>query len=197
MLQTNHMPFNFETDIELENDRARIQPLTMVHLEALVPIATQHPDLVRYSPSLIHTPELLQKYITDAMDDRTTHFRYAFAIWDKLTSRYAGSTSFANISDKDGRLEIGYTWLGKDFHGKGLNARVKSLLLDYAFNELGFERVEFKTDERNTKSRRALEKLGAQYEGCLRSHMLMTDGFRRNSVYYSILKNEWKPESLR
>ena len=191
MRQTNLMLFNFETDIELENDRARIQPLTMAHLEALVPIATQHPDLVRYSPSLIHTPELLQKYISEAIEDRKKHFRYAFAIWDKLTSQYAGSTSFANISDKDSRLEIGYTWLGKDFHGTGLNARVKSLLLNYAFHELEFERVEFKTDERNATSRRALEKLGAKYEGCLRSHMLMTDGFRRNSVYYSILSNEW------
>jgi len=186
------MNFNFETNIELSNDRAQIQPLGMEHFEYLLPLATQDKDMLRFSPTPIYSEELLRSYISTAIDDRKRNFRYPFVIYDKLTNQFAGSTSYLNIVNKDLRLEIGYTWLGKSFQGTGLNARVKSLLLNYAFNELQFERVEFKTDERNATSRRALEKLGAIYEGCLRSHMVMSDGYRRNSVYYSILKNEWK-----
>jgi RimJ/RimL family protein N-acetyltransferase len=156
-----------------------------------VPVATAHRDLVQYSPTPIYTDELLLNYIAQAIEDRKNHLRYAFVIWDKQKMEYAGSTSFLNISSKDKRLEIGHTWIGKNFQGTGLNAKVKALLLNYAFKNLEFERVEFKTDERNTTSRKALEKLGAIYEGSLRSHMLMADGFRRNSVYYSILRNEW------
>jgi RimJ/RimL family protein N-acetyltransferase len=185
------MNFNFETDIELSNDRAHIRPLTMNYIQQLLPVATAHQDLVQYSPTLIYTDELLLNYIAQATEDRKNLLRYAFVIWDKQKMEYAGSTSFLNISNKDKRLEIGHTWIGKNFQGTGLNAKVKALLLNYAFKNLEFERVEFKTDERNATSRKALEKLGAVYEGTLRSHMLMTDGFRRNSVYYSILKNEW------
>ena len=188
------MNFNFESDIELSNERGLIRPLQLDDLQHLLPIATQHKELVRFSPTPIYNEELLSAYIKQAVEDRKNHFRYAFIIWDKLKNQYAGSTSFLNIVNKDKRLEIGYTWIGKDFQGTGLNAKVKQLLIDYVFNTLEFERVEFKTDERNEASRKALLKLGAQYEGCLRSHMLMADGFRRNSVYYSILRDEWKTE---
>jgi RimJ/RimL family protein N-acetyltransferase len=186
------MDFDFESGIELENERARIEPLSLDHYEFLLPIATQDKEMLCYSPTPIYSEELLRTYISTAIADRKNHFRYGFAIWDKQANQYAGSTSYLSIVNKDKRLEIGYTWVGKTFQGTGLNAKVKSLLVNYAFKELEFERVEFKTDERNATSRRALEKLGAIYEGCLRSHMLMSDGFRRNSVYYSILKNEWK-----
>ena len=185
------MDFNFDTDIELSNARALIRPLRADDLPHLLPIALQDKDLMRYSPTSIYSKELLKQYISDAIRDRQIKFRYAFIIYDKLKGQYVGSTSFANLSNKDGRVEIGYTWLGKDFRGSGLNTQVKQLLLGYAFDTLQFERVEFKADERNVISRKAIEKLGAVYEGCLRNHMLMSDGFRRNSVYYSILKNEW------
>jgi RimJ/RimL family protein N-acetyltransferase len=185
------MNFDFETDIELSNERADIRPLTIDYFEQLLPVASAHKDLLQYSPNPIYSEELLRNYINQAIDDRKNHLRYAFVIWDKLKLQYAGSTSFLNIVNKDKRLEIGHTWIGKDFQGSGLNGQVKALLLGYAFDKLEFERVEFKTDERNTTSRKALEKLGAVYEGCLRSHILMADGFRRNSVYYSILRAEW------
>jgi RimJ/RimL family protein N-acetyltransferase len=189
------MNFDFETDIELSNERAHIRPLTMDYFEQLLPVAGVHKDLLQYSPSPIYSEELLRNYINQATDDRKNHLRCAFVIWDKLKLQYAGSTSFLNIVNKDKRLEIGHTWIGKGFQGSGLNEQVKALLLNYAFSHLQFERVEFKTDERNTASRKALEKLGAVYEGCLRSHMLMADGFRRNSVYYSILRGEWEQKT--
>ena len=165
-------------------------------IDTRLPVATQHKDLVLYSPTLIYTEDYLLNYILQAQEDRKTQFRYAFIIYDKLKNQYAGTSSYMNVANKDLRLEIGYTWIGKDFQGTGLNAKVKELLINYAFNTLHFERVEFKTDERNEASKKALQKLGATYEGCLRSHMLMPDGFRRNSVYYSILRNEWLGKNL-
>jgi RimJ/RimL family protein N-acetyltransferase len=104
---------------------------------------------------------------------------------------YAGSTSFANVSNRDKRLEIGWTWIGKKFQKTGLNRNGKLLMLQYAFETLQFERVELKTDERNMASRTAIEKIGGKFEGILRSHMVVKDGFRRNTVYYSILSKEW------
>jgi len=185
------MNFDFEADIELSNERTQIRPLKIEDLQHLLPVATQHKDLVRFSPVLIHSEGHLRDYISQAVQERKNNIRYAFIIWDKLKNQYAGSTSFLNISNKDKRLEIGSTWIGKDFQGTGLNAKVKALMLAYAFEKLEFERVEFRTDERNTASRKAMEKLGAIYEGRLRSHILMPDGFRRSSLYYSILRDEW------
>lgn len=185
------MDFDFANEIVLENKFALLRPLASTDCEELVTVATTHKNLVLYSPYQLHTPALLAQYIAASLDERTVALRYPFAIYDKQQQAYAGSTSFANVSNKDKRLEIGWTWIGKTFQNTGLNRACKHLLLSYAFDMLEFERVEFKTDARNTASRRAIEKIGGQYEGALRSHTVMPDGFRRTTVYYSILKEEW------
>ena len=185
------MDFNFDKEIILEDDRVKLRPLLLSDMENLLPPATSDEKLVQYSPKPIHSKELLTQYIETALADRATHDRYPFIIFDKQANAYAGSTSFLSVSNYNRRLEIGHTWLGISFQKTGLNRHCKFLLLSYAFDELGFERVEFKTDERNKASRAAIEKTGGKFEGFLRSHTLMYDGFRRNSVYYSILKNEW------
>jgi RimJ/RimL family protein N-acetyltransferase len=185
------MEFDFTRTIILQNETVLLRPMTeedAVHLQA---VATKDDDLVLYSPYQIHTPALLQQFVSDSLADRRRGFRYPFVIYDKQKNLYAGSTSIANVSNKDRRLEIGWTWIGRDFQRTGLNRTCKFLLLSYAFEELGFERVEFKTDARNVASRTAIEKIGGQYEGALRSHTVMNDGFRRTTVYYSILKDEW------
>jgi len=133
----------------------------------------------------------LKEFINTSLEDRKRNFRYSLTIIQKASGEIAGSTSYANISAKDKRLEIGWTWLGKKFMGTGLNKECKFLLLQYAFEHLKFERVEFKTDVLNKASRKALEKIGAKEEGVLRSHTLMHDGRRRDTIYYSILANEW------
>ena len=97
-----------------------------------------------------------------------------------------------SVSNADLKLEIGATWMGKQFQSTGINKQCKYLMLQYAFEVLNAHRVEFRTDERNAQSRRALEKIGAKQEGILREHMIMHDGFKRSSVYYSILSSEWK-----
>ncbi len=182
--------FPFEQSIILENERARLTPLKAKDAGALWPIA-KDPDLLAYSPTDIHTPELLNLYITTALERVTERNSYPFLIYDKQAGQVAGSTRFGNISEYDSRLEIGWTWIGTEFQGTGLNAACKELLMTYAFVTLGYERVELRIDERNIRSRKATEKLGCKMEGVLRHHVLMTDGHRRDTVYYSMLKEEW------
>jgi len=185
------MDFNFEKELFLENENVCLRPLTLEDLKNLLPVATEDKKLIQFSPGLIHSESHLLEYITSALQEKKSHSRYPFVIFDKTTNKYAGSTSFLNSSDKDKRIEIGATWIGNAFQKTGLNRNCKFLLLSYVFERLEFERVELKTDERNQTSRTAIEKIGGKYEGLLRSHMVMSDGYRRNTVYYSILKSEW------
>jgi N-acetyltransferase len=186
------MDFPFEEEIILENAAVILRPLQISDINNLVNIATEDKDLLRFSPKPVYSESLLRDYIQNAMEERNNKTRYYFIIFDKTKNAYAGSTSFLNISNADSRVEIGATWIGKAFQRTGLNRNCKFLLLSYAFEELGAERVELKTDERNTASRNAIEKIGGKFEGILRSHTLMYDGYRRNTVYYGILKDEWK-----
>jgi RimJ/RimL family protein N-acetyltransferase len=185
------MKFAFDKEIILENKRVLLRPLESEDYDLLLEVATKDKDLLQYSPTPLHTPELFKEYLTNALKERNIQFRYAFTVYDKDSQKFAGSTSFANVSNYDKRLEIGWTWYGKEFQRSGLNRACKLLLLTYAFETLEFERVEFRIDERNQPSRTAVEKIGGQLEGILRSHMTMTNGFRRSTCYYSILKEEW------
>lgn len=185
------MDFDFNQELILENERVCMRSIQGVDLENLYDIATKDEDLVKYSPYKIHRTEFLNEFINTAIRERKNKNRYAFVIYDKLFNEYAGSTSIAAVSNADRRFEIGWTWLGKKFQNTGLNKNCKFLLLQFGFEKLQFERVEFKADERNTVSRRAIESIGGKPEGVLRSHMQMNNDYRRNSVYYSILHSEW------
>lgn len=185
------MNFPFDKEIILENAAVLLRPLKMSDFDNLLNIATEDGNLFQFFSKAAYSETLLRDYIDNAMQERKNKTRYHFIIFDKKKNAYSGSTGFLNISNADSRVEIGSTWIGKDFQRTGLNRNCKFLLLSYAFEELGAERVELKTDERNTKSRNAIEKIGGKFEGILRSHTLMHDGFRRNTVYYGILKNEW------
>ncbi|MBN7811189.1 GNAT family N-acetyltransferase [Algoriphagus sp. H41] len=186
------MDFSFDKELVLENEAVLLRPLRESDLDALLPIATQDPQLLRYSLAPIHSRELLTTYLQKAAENRRNKIRYSLIVFDKRANAYAGVTCLLSISNPDERLEIGGTWYGRDFHRTGLNRHCKFLLLDYAFGYLGAKRVEFKTDERNTVSRTAIQKIGGQQEGILRNHTLLYDGFRRNTVYYSILDCEWQ-----
>jgi len=185
------MDFSFEKDILLENDRVRIRPLKLDDTHNLLDVATKDSDLIRYSPSQIHTPPLLEKYVQKAITDRIAKVRYPFSIFDKKANEYAGSSSMGHISNVDKNVEIGWTWIGKKFQRTGLNRNCKFVMMQYIFETLQFERLELRTDERNQQSRKGIEGIGGKFEGVLRSHMLMPDGFRRNTACYSILRNEW------
>lgn len=186
---------NFTDDIILENDSVLLRSLTPEDEKGFKEIALD-PDTWKYTVTSATNSNELKEYIDSALEDRKRNFRYPFTILDKTSGKIAGSTSYGNISMKDKRLEIGWTWLGKEFRGTIINKQAKFLLLQYAFEHLKFERVEFKTDLLNKAARRALEKIGAMEEGILRSHTLMNDGRRRDTIYYSILANEWEEIKL-
>lgn len=180
----------FDREIRLENERVLLRPLTDSDLDEIKKIAFNE-HIWTYSTALLLNEADAEDYLAKALKDRETKLRYAFAIIDKKENQFAGSSSIGNISEKNKRLEIGWTWLGKQFQGTGLNKNCKFLLLQYAFEELDYVRAEFKTDVLNKQARKALLKIGCTEEGVLRSHTLMPGNRRRDTIYYSILGHEW------
>jgi len=174
----------------LENERVKLSLISLDNYHHLTTIAQEH-NLISYSPSDISTPEKLQHYIEVALVDFQNKIAMPFIIYDKEKQQYAGSSRFGLINWKNKLLHIGWTWIGHDFQGSGLNKNMKFLMLQYAFETLEFEKVEFRIDERNQKSRKSVEKLGATLEGILRKDTIMKDGFRRSTSCYGILKEEW------
>lgn len=174
----------------LENERVRLSALSLSNYEELLPIASQK-KLVSYSPSNIETPTSLKEYVEIAIQQNKDGTGIPFIIYDKESNGYAGSTRYMNISQWNKVLHIGSTWIGKEYQGTGLNNHMKYLMLAHAFGPMGFEKVEFRIDERNTKSRKAVEKLGCTLEGILRKDVYLLDGFKRNTCCYGLLKEEW------
>ena len=175
----------------LENKSVKLILLDLSNYKKLINIAHQD-KLVQYSPSKIDTPEDLKDYVQTAVDGYYHKTAIPFIVFDKVKDQYAGCTRFMNIDWKNNVLEIGATWIGREFQGSGLNKNIKFLMLQYAFETLNFEKIEFRIDERNLRSRKAVEKLGASLEGILRKNVLMLNGFIRNTCCYGILKEEWQ-----
>lgn len=174
----------------LESERALLRPLTIEDEAELQHIANDE-SLWIYGLSDLSKPGELKKYIQKAIADRDNDTCSVWVIIDKKTNSIAGCTRLADISWKDERGQIGWTWIGKDFQGSGLNTEMKFLILTYGFDKLGLNRIEFKADERNHQSRQALIGIGTTREGVLREHMKLHNGYIRNTVIYSILKSEW------
>lgn len=174
----------------LENKRAKLLPLEPFHYRDLLPLSKEV-DLYQFGSSDISTPKKLKAYMQEAFDKKELGHALPFIIYDKKLERFAGSTRFGNIDTKNKVVHIGWTWLGDDFRGSGLNHHIKYLMLHYAFEKLYYEKVEFRIDERNTRSRRAVEKIGGVLEGVLRKNIITKDDFRRSSACYGILREEW------
>ncbi|MFH9575365.1 GNAT family N-acetyltransferase [Streptomyces sp. NPDC017230] len=184
------MSWNDSLTATLEDEHVLLRPLTEQDREALHAVALD-PDIWRYFVSRVDSDEDYHAFFDAALADHVAGRRVVFLVVDRTTGRAAGSMSFGNLAEADRRLEIGWSWLGRDFRGKGINRRAKFLLLRHAMEVLGAERVEFKTDILNERARRALRKIGAVEEGTLRSFNLMPGGRRRDAVYYSVLRAEW------
>ncbi len=181
----------FADEIKLENKRALIRNMKQSDYDELKKIAFD-PDIWKQYPYKMEDEFDLQDMFNKQFADYKNRTRIPFVIIDKQSGQTAGCTTYMNIAMEDKRLEIGSTWLARVYHGTGLNKYCKYLLLEYAFNEMGIIRVEFKTDVLNIASRKALLKIGATEEGILRSHMQVYNGRRRDSIYFSILKDEWE-----
>jgi RimJ/RimL family protein N-acetyltransferase len=136
-------------------------------------------------------PAVLRSTLESGLADREKGSQFPFVIFHKQQKRIIGSTRFMDIQRKHKKLEIGTTWLHPDYWGTVINFECKLLLLTHAFEDLGALRVQFKTDENNIRSRKAIEKVGGKFEGILRNDMLRDNNTRRNSAYFSIIEEEW------
>lgn len=174
----------------LENDHVRLRPLERNDYDGLHAIALD-PGIWRYFVTMVATDADYDRFFDATLADQLAGRRVVYHITDKRTGRAAGSMSFGNLAEADGRLEIGWSWLGQEFRGQGLNRWAKYLLLEQAFEQMSAERVEFKTDQLNEQARRGLRNIGAAEEGTLRSFNPMPGGRRRDAVFYSILRPEW------
>lgn len=146
-------------------------------------------QFMRYAP--IHTESDMRDWVLNMLQRQEAGHDLPFTVVHLESGRLAGVTRFMDYHPEDRNLEIGGTWYGIDFQRTQVNTECKYLMLKYAFEKLGMIRVFLKTDARNERSQRAIERLGAVREGLIRNHIILPDGTIRSSIFYSILVEEW------
>jgi N-acetyltransferase len=186
--------FDFNQNLILEDERVLLRPLQFSDVDNLLYFSENEPDIWYFSLVRPNGKENLENYINIALKARDNKSEFPFIVFDKKTGKYAGSTRFYDIQFSLSTLQLGYTWYGKDFQGTGLNKHCKYLLLQFAFEQLGMERVEFRADNSNARSVAAMKSIGCKVDGVLRSNMPKVEGGRRDSIVLSILKPEWENE---
>lgn len=176
--------------ITLEGSAVRLEPLSLTHHRQLCEIGLDF-ELWHWTTTNIRTPAEMRAYIEKALAEQAHGTSLPFATIDHASGKVIGSTRYLNIDSSNLRVEIGATWLGKNWQRTVANTEAKYLMLRHAFEKLGCIRVEFKTDSLNQRSRDAILRLGAIEEGTLRNHMLTWTGRIRHTVYFSIIDSEW------
>jgi RimJ/RimL family protein N-acetyltransferase len=176
--------------VELIGKRTKLVPLNESHIPALCE-AGSDPAIWRFMPAKIEAPDDIANHLRRLISEIPKGGELPFTVIDQETGRPVGCTCFLDITPAHKALEIGWTWLSPSVWRTRINTECKYLLLRHCFEELGAIRVFFKTDARNERSQKALERIGAVKEGVLRQHRIMPDGYLRDSVYYSILDKEW------
>lgn len=186
------MDFDFSHSLVLEDETVLLRPLLESDLENLLEISINEPETWEFSLVRANGRENLEKYIQIALKAKESKTEFPFIVFDKKSGKYAGSTRFYDMNLPFKTLQLGYTWYGKQFRGTGLNKHCKFLLLQFAFETLGMERVEFRADFNNKRSIAAMVSIGCTIEGVLRDHMPTFESeARRDSIILSILRNEW------
>ena len=176
--------------VVLEGRIVRLEPLRRDHLDGLAEVAFD-PTLWQYTLARPVDAAGLEAWIGAALDNAEAGVEVPFATIEQGTGKPVGSTRYLNIVPEHLRFEIGWTWLATSAQRTGANRETKLLQLTHAFEALGANRVEFKTDSLNDKSRTALLGIGATFEGIFRNHMVMPDGRLRHSAYYSVTREDW------
>ena len=176
--------------VTLDGSTVRLEPLTEKHISALSEVAYDD-SLWLYTMTRVSNRDELQAYVRAALVMAATGTALPFVTILKSEDRVIGSTRFANYDRENLRIEIGWTWVAPQYQRTGANVEAKLLMMTHAFEMLGCNRVEFKTDVLNSKSRNALLGIGATEEGVLRQHVKLWSGRWRDSVYYSVLLSEW------
>jgi len=166
-----------------------LEPIEDRHREGLREAAAVDPAIFTYIPMDIAAE--FDAWFDQSLEAGPVAGHHVFVVRDKASGKEVGSTRYLNVSKYEPRLEIGYTWYTPAAQGTAVNPEAKYLLMQNAFESLGCARVELKADALNARSRRAMEKMGAKYEGTLRRHQLTQGGRIRDSVYYAVLDHEW------
>lgn len=183
--------------VELSGELVAIEPLSTEHASGLRAAADSEEVFAWLPYPRPADLEGARAWIADALADRDADRRLPFTVVDADDRSVIGSTSYWDFDAHNAHVEIGSTWLSRAAWGTGRNAETKLLLMTHAFETLGLERVAFRTDIRNERSQRAIERLGAVKEGVHRHEMRRRDGSWRDSVHYSILRTEWPTANAR
>ncbi|MGA7192230.1 MAG: GNAT family protein [Anaerolineales bacterium] len=177
--------------VTLTGKQVRLEPLSEAHVPGLTAVGMNE-EIWRWMPyGVMKNEEDIRQWVQNLLEQIPGGSVMPFAVIHLSSGLVAGATRYMDIHPKDYALEIGGTWYGVEFQRTAVNTESKYLLLRHAFEDLKCIRVQIKTDLRNERSQKAIERIGAVREGVLRNNMIMPDGYYRSSVYYSILDNEW------
>lgn len=177
--------------VVLTGKHVRLEPMTEEHTPGMAEIGVGQPFWHFMVYGNINSVEDMHRWVLDLLSRAQKGTDLPFVAIHLESGRVAGATRYLNIMPQDRGLEIGGTWYGPEFQRTPVNTECKYLLLCHAFETLGCIRVQLKTDLRNERSQKAIERIGAVKEGILRNHMILPDGHIRHSVFYSILDTEW------
>ena len=184
------------TPVTLEGRHVRLVPLTIEHVPALWE-AGNHADIWRWTLNRPTSEDDMRRYVEAALATRAAGKNLPFATLETGSGRVIGSTRYHNWEPPHPRVEIGYTWITRSWQRTPVNTEAKYLMLRHAFETLGLARVELRTDALNARSRAAIVRIGGVEEGTLRRHMINDAGRIRDTVYFSILDDEWPRVKLR
>ena len=177
--------------VTLQGQNVRLEPIGPQHVEDLFRVGTDE-SIWRFSSRPAFTSrDDVQQWVESCMARNDAEGRVQFAVVHQAEDRAVGSTGYLDVDRPNRALEIGMTWYGTEYQRTAVNTESKFLLLSHAFDELGALRVCLKADHRNTRSLRAIERIGAIREGVLRNHRIARDGVNRHSVYYSVIDSDW------
>lgn len=177
--------------IILEGDFVRLEPLKFEHLDALCEVGMTD-SLWFFTSNVVQTVEDMRRYVETALDEFERKISLPFVMIDRRENKIVGSTRFGNIDVKNRKTEIGWTWINPLWQRTYINTEAKFLMLKHAFEVWKCVRVELKTDVQNEKSRNAILRLGAKQEGILRRHLITDSGRFRDTIYFSIIDDEWR-----
>jgi RimJ/RimL family protein N-acetyltransferase len=176
--------------VTLEGRTVRLEPLALRHLDALCAVGLD-PSLWALTTVRVASRDDMRRYVQTALADQDAGSALPFATVERATGIVVGSTRFGSVVPEHRRVEIGWTWIAAPWQRTGVNTEAKYLMLRHAFEVMGCRRVELKTSALNSRSRAAMLRIGATEEGTMRRHMVNPDGSARDSVYFSVIDEEW------
>ncbi len=179
-----------EHPVTLEGKRVKLVPLDSEHFPALVAVA-RNERIWEFVSAKCDTDDKTMNFLRSAVLKRGTGEQYPFTVFDKVTNKVIGHSMFHNIVQVHSKLEIGWTWYDPAYWRTGYNRECKLLLFSFAFEKLHAGRVQLQTDEKNLRSRTAIEGAGASFEGIIRHDRIKDDGTYRDTAMYSIINTEW------